>query len=72
MDPNWAKSLDPDPNSIYMDSQHWFYFQSVVDLTCMDVLGLGSIYSCGIAPHPPLLPEYFNYSPLPPLPVSPG
>ena len=23
-DPNWAKILDPDPNSMYLDPQHWF------------------------------------------------
>ena len=22
-DPNWAKILDPDPYSMYLDSQHW-------------------------------------------------
>ena len=22
-DPNWAKILDPDPNSMYLDPQHW-------------------------------------------------
>ena len=22
--PNWAKFLDPDPNSIYLDPQHWW------------------------------------------------
>ena len=22
-DPNWAKVLDPDPNSMYLDPQHW-------------------------------------------------
>ena len=44
-DPNWAKILDPDPFSIYLDPQHWFavycsdinfigtyrYFSSYVD-----------------------------------------
>ena len=25
-DPNWAKILDPDPNSMYLDQQHWFLF----------------------------------------------
>ena len=24
LDPNWAKSLDPDPNSMYLDPQHCF------------------------------------------------
>ena len=23
LDPNWAKILDPDPNSMYLDPQHW-------------------------------------------------
>ena len=24
-DPNWAKILDTDPNSMYLDPQHWLY-----------------------------------------------
>ena len=24
-DPNWAKILDPNPNSMYLDPQHWAY-----------------------------------------------
>ena len=29
-DPNWATILDPDPNSMYLDPQHWFKnFKSV-------------------------------------------
>ena len=23
LDPNWAKILDPDPNSMFLDPQHW-------------------------------------------------
>ena len=28
-DPNWAKILDPDPNSMYLDPQHWLYHSTV-------------------------------------------
>ena len=26
LNPNWAKSLDPDPNSMYLDPQHWSWW----------------------------------------------
>ena len=25
LDPNWAKILDPDPNLMYLDPQHWYH-----------------------------------------------
>ena len=31
LDPNWAKILDPDPNSIHLDPQHWLKVAHLAD-----------------------------------------
>ena len=42
MDPdlNWVKILDPDPNSMYVDPQHWFFLSlSLPDGETLETLG---------------------------------
>ena len=34
-DPNWAKILDTDPNSIYLDPQHWYSMNGSYPWICM-------------------------------------
>ena len=42
-DPNWAKNLDPDLNSIYLDPQHWLYRYACLSTSffmCSSCLGI--------------------------------
>ena len=46
-DPKWAKTLDPDPNSIYLDPQHWDHLHMN-----LPILGFGFVdMAIGPSPH---------------------